>query len=122
MTTRLLPPEEWHRLAGTEVETVAPELDPVDTRVIVVEDHGEIVGTWVLLRVVHAECLWIAPSHRGKASVLGRLLAGMRSLAQAWGVRSVVTASLTDEVTGMIMKRGGVPLPGQAFALPVGVD
>jgi hypothetical protein len=121
VTTRLLPPEEWHRLAGTEAEGIVPALDPVDARVLVVEDQGAIVGTWVLMRIVHAECVWIAPSHRGKASVAGRLLAGMRSLARIWGSQTVWTCALTDDVAGMVTKLGGVTLPGRHFALPVGV-
>ncbi len=119
MITRILPPAEWHRLVGTEAESIVPGLDPVDTRVLVVEADGEIVGTWVLLRMVHAECVWIAPAHRKRASVAVRLLTGMGDLARAWGVRSVWTGALTPDVMALIDRIGGVPIPGQHYAIPV---
>jgi hypothetical protein len=120
MTTRILPPDEWHKLQGTEAEPIVPGLDPVDTRVLVVEQDGEIIGSWVMLRMVHVECVWIAPAHRGKAGVLARLLSGMTSLAKAWRTRSVITGSIDPRVSRMIRRLGGLPLPGEHFALPVG--
>jgi hypothetical protein len=45
--TRLLPREEWARLAGTELETVYPVL-PQGSHVIVIEDDGRIVGCWAV--------------------------------------------------------------------------
>lgn len=119
MTSRVLPPEEWHRLAGTEVEPIVPGLDPAQTAVIVVEDAGAIVGTWVLLRMAHVECFWIAPERRGKAGVAARLLRSMRSLAQTWGVPCPITGSVTPEMSDMIRRLGGIPLPGEHFALPM---
>lgn len=120
MTTRMLPPEEWDRLTGTEVESIVPGLVPEHTQVIVVEQDGAIVGTWVLLRLVHVECLWIAPAHRRKASVAGRLLRAIVEAAQRWGTRSVWTGSLSPEVTSMIQRLGGIAIPGEHFAIPVG--
>ena len=120
MITRILPPSEWHRLVGTEAESIVPGLQPDDTRVLVVEQNGQIVGTWTLLRFVHVECIWIDPQHRRKAGVAVRLLRGMVDLARAWGARSVLTASVTPEVTTMIQRLGGLPIPGEHFAIPVG--
>lgn len=119
MITRLLPPEEWPRLAGTELETVWPVLDPIASHVVVVEDAGEIVGCWALFRQVHVEGLWIAPAHRGKSSVGRRLLATMRSTARAMGARSVATAACRDSVVGMLHKLNAIALPGVHYALPV---
>jgi len=61
MNDRILPPEEWSRLNGTEAESVWPMLNPGSARVLVVEEGAEIVATWTFLTVLHAECLWIAP-------------------------------------------------------------
>ena len=120
MTSRILPPEEWHRLTGTEVESIVPGLDPAYTAVLVVEDAGRIVGTWVLMRMAHLECLWIAPDRRGKIGVAAKLLRSMRTVAAAWGVTCPITASVTPEVSAMIRHFGGLPLPGEHFALPLG--
>lgn len=120
MTSRVLPPDEWHRLAGTEVESIVPGLDPAQTAVLVVEDDGSIVGTWVLLRMAHVECFWIAPDRRGKSGVFRHLLRHMRAIAHSWGVPCPITGAVTPEVSEMIRRLGGIPLPGEHFALPMG--
>lgn len=121
MTSRVLPQSEWHRLVGTEVETIVPGLNPEKCAVLVVEDErGDIVGTWVALRMEHVECFWIAPRHRGKAGVAGRLLREMRNLLAAWNAPCPLTASITPEMTEMITRLGGIKLPGEHFALPMG--
>jgi isopentenyldiphosphate isomerase len=117
----VLPPEEWPRLAGTEAEMLWPYFNPDNTRVIVVEDDGVIVGTWTLLTVIHAECLWIAPSHRGIFGVTKRLLAMMRRITEEWKASAVWTGSLSPHVTDLIKRLGGVPAPFESFILPVQV-
>ena len=78
-TTRLLPPDEWDKLKGTELETLAPYLNPEHTRIIVVENEvGQIVGCWSLLQFTHAEGLWIAPEHRNGSGVFRRLIIQLR--------------------------------------------
>lgn len=119
MNSRILPPEEWPRLAGTEAEAVWPTLDPEHARVVVVEDEGEIVATWTVMRIVHVECLWVKPSHRGVFGVTKRLLRGMRDAASAWGARNVVTGSASAHVTDLIRRFGGMPMPCESFVLPV---
>lgn len=119
LTSRVLPAAEWGRLAGTEVESIVPGLTPEHTAVLVVEQDGEIVGTWVLLRMAHVECFWVAPAHRGKAGVAARLLRSMRGLLGEWGVRAPITGSVSPDVTSMIERLGGIRLPGEHFALPL---
>lgn len=119
MIARVLPPEEWPRLVGTEAETAWPHFDPENTRVLVVEDGGEIVATWTVMRVVHVECLWAKPSHRGMFGVAKRLLKAMRETASAWGARNVVTGSVSPHVTDLIRRFGGMPMPCESFVLPV---
>ena len=97
---------------------VWPHYDPLDAQVLVVEDEGKIVGTWTLMRVVHAECMWIAPEHRGTFGVAKRLLRGMHKIASEWQARSVITGSVEPHVTDLIMRLGGAPMPGAAFVLP----
>lgn len=119
MNARILPPEEWPLLQGTEAEALWPTLNPQTTRILVVEDAGKIVATWAFLRVVHAECLWVAPSHRGVFAVARRLLRGMREIAGMWGTDRVVTGSVSPSVTDLIEKVGGVPVPCESYVLPV---
>lgn len=118
MTTRILPPEEWPHLAGTDAAALWPHLDPTRTRVLVVEDGEEIVGTWVFMAVVHAECVWVKPSHRGRVSVIGRLLQGLRDIGAAWGVDRVVTGATSPVVEDIIARLGGAAIPGHAYVLP----
>lgn len=123
MTTRVLPKEEWHRLHGTEAETVWPHLLPDSTEVIVIEDDAQqIVACWVAMRVTHAECLWIAPSHRGRFDVMRRLLSAMRSRVRAWGGTTFVTAALDDRVRGLIERVGGTRLNAEFFVMPAQLD
>ena len=119
MTSRLLPRDEWLRLEGTELERVWPYL-PTGARVLVVEDAGVIVGCWSFFPLIHAEGLWIAPSHRASPAVGRRLLTGMRRHAAAMGARAINTAAQTDAVAAMLERAGAVELVARHFALRVG--
>lgn len=118
MTSRLLPPVEWAKLDGTEAGPAWRWL-PASARVFVVEDDEVIVGCWVLVPILHAECLYIAPAHRRKVSVGRRLLAGMRRLVTSEGAASVVTSALSAEVREMIQHIGGEELPGRHYVVPM---
>jgi N-acetylglutamate synthase-like GNAT family acetyltransferase len=92
---------------------------PGQAEIVVVEHHGTIVGCWALVKIVHAECVWIDPAYRGSPTVAGRLLAGMRRVARAMGATRVVTAALTPEVERLLVKLKADALPGRHFVLPV---
>jgi hypothetical protein len=120
MTTRILPREEYGRLAGTEAESVWPHLDPKQARVIVVEDEGMIVGVWIAMRVLHAECLYIAPDYR-KRSVVGRhLLKAMRHEADIAETGGVWTAANSAEIRLLLNRLGAKPVPGEHYIMPMG--
>lgn len=106
LTTRILPPAEWSKLAGTEAEQVWPLLDPKRARIIAVEDGDRVVGCWVTYLMVHAECLWIADDHRGKSSVGRRLLRALRNVVRGWGADRAWTSAITDDVRGMLATIG----------------
>jgi len=118
MTTRLLPREEWPRLAGTELETVWPHL-PESARVIVVEDGDQIVGCWAVFSVVHVEGVWIAPEYRTRGSVARRLLMEMRRQARAMGASAVMTGATSDDVRGLITRLHGQAVPGEQYVIPL---
>lgn len=119
MTTRILPPDEWPRLVGTEAEQLWPLLDPSTARVVVVEHDGAIVGCHVLMQVVYAECLWVHPDHRGKSSVARRLWSGVQETARGLGVHAVATHAIDDTVRGLLAHVGAVRVPGDAYMVPV---
>ena len=119
MTSRILPPDEWEKLAGTEAEALWPHLDPDNSRVLVVEDGDRIVATWTALRVVHLECVWIDPEYRGAFGVVKRLLRGVREIAKGWGARTVVTSAMTDQVRALAKSLHGTPLPGEHYVMPM---
>lgn len=117
LTTRVLPPAEWPRLSGTELEAVWPHLHPNTGTVLVVEDDGQIVGTWALMYVRHAEGCWVSPDHRGKTGVARRLLLGMRELA---GDGPLFTAAMSDDVREMLGRLHAQKLPGDHYVLNLG--
>ncbi len=119
MTTRMLPIEEWSKLIGTEAETVWPLLDPARASVLVVEDEGAIVGTWIFMTVLHAECLWIAPSHRRKASVGRRLWQGLKRYVRQEGIPVVATAAASDEIRALLEHAGAEKVPGDHYSMRI---
>lgn len=119
MESRILPVAEWSRLTGTELGIHWRLLNPEAVQVIVVEDEsGAIIGTWALMSFVHAEGFWIAPEHRGKSSVLRRLWAELVKTAKARGLQSVVTSSVSDDVTRLLESRNAMPMP-TSYVLPM---
>lgn len=118
MTTRLLPAAEWGRVADATGDPRWTALDPARTDVLVVEHEGAIVGVLALLTALHAECLWIAPAHRGKARVFGHLKTGLWQEAAVRGAPTVLAAALGEPMTGILTKLGA-PLPGTHFVLPM---
>jgi N-acetylglutamate synthase-like GNAT family acetyltransferase len=59
-----------------------------DAHVIVVEDDGRLVGCVSLVRMWHAEGIWITPALRTKGTVLRRLLDAMKTTAKDLDARS----------------------------------
>lgn len=119
LALRVLPPEEWPKLAGLEIAALLPWLVPEDTRVLVVEDNDAIVGVWAATRVVHLEGVWIDPAYRRQVPVVRRLLRGAWSVAKAWGAKACWTGAQTDEVRALIQKLHGQELAMTAYVVPV---
>lgn len=125
MTTRVLPKEEWPRLAETEAGAFWDRL-PEMSQVMVVEDStGTIVGSWILVPIWHAEGLWIAPAHRKQASVARRLWTSLWRRCRELGIAAVVTAAAEHdaEVQGLLEKVSASPIEGKAYVMktPSGV-
>lgn len=119
MTSRILPSEEWPRLAGTELESVWPVVDPKRVQILVVEDGDQIIACWGVFPTVHLEGVWVHPDHRKRSGVARRLLRSMRKLLTG-SVDPVITGSVSPEVDQLIAHLGGIALPGTQYVLPKG--
>lgn len=122
LTTRLLPPAEWSRLAETgQFGAVWSQLDPrpSHTTMIAVEEAGRIVGTWGLFSMLHVEGLWCDPAARGVA-VNRRLLLEMRAQIKAAGASCVLTCAADGDtaIRQLLHTAGGTKLP-ETFVLPL---
>lgn len=119
MTARVLPFAEWARLAGTDLDPLWSALDPREARIVVVEQDGAIVGHHVLLRVLHAECLWIHPAHRGRSSVARRLWSAVQAEVTAAGAAGVITTAVDDPVRELLGHVGATRIPGDHYFVPI---
>lgn len=116
LVTRVLPPEEWHRLAGSAFDDVIRLVSPDDVRIVVVEDEGRIVGHWAAWRMTHLEGAWVDPAYQKRASVARRLRAATMTEARHWGSEWAMTAACTDDVRRLITKHlKGVAVPGDLY-------
>lgn len=111
---RVLPPEEWPRLAALPFAE-RYGIPPVGSAIIVVaeNDAGEIVGLWSALHTVHLEGLWIDPEYRRTTRTAAQLLRGMKeALAADHIVHSFTMVEYNNpEVLVLALKAGFVRLP-----------
>lgn len=116
-TTRILPPDEWDKLKGTEAGSVYQFFDTNLTNVMVIEKDDEIIASWCLMPYYHAECVWITEEHRGNPTVARRLVAGMKKMADEIGIHAVITTSTDKKVTELIEHFDAEKLPGEHFVI-----
>jgi len=110
MIERELPPAEWWRLAGTDLGAITPHLSPV-ARIAIVESGDGVIGCWGLVPMWHAEGVWIAPDHRGRAAVARRLWRHTRAMSLGLGLPTVITGAGTPSVQALLERHGATPLP-----------
>jgi len=97
MTTRVLPAEEWSRLDGTLLDPAYHALNPATTRVIVVEQDGQILACTALFLATHLEGTWVNPQVRRQAAVGRALLAALRDQLVTEHVGEVLMMARTPE-------------------------
>lgn len=118
MTTRCLPPSEWSRLDPAKMKLPAIEVASVDGNVIVVEDHGEIIGCWSVMTCVHVEGLWIDPRYRKKVAVARRLWNAMREIVKTRGAKGALMCVVTDDNCQRLQSQfHGTEVLGKHFAV-----
>ena len=120
MKARTLPSEEWHRLAGTDLEAVLPHVRPSDIEIVAVEDGERIVAMWAVMRVVHLEGLWIDPEYRGRVGVARRLYMATMEAARRWTSGWAMTGAASDDVRAMLAKAGALKVPMDIYIMPIG--
>lgn len=112
---RLLPPQEWGRLADPALAGLVPG----SATIIVVEVDGQIVAHWAAMQVVHVEGLWMDPDYAGHAGVGRALLSAMVEQLRALQVREALTQAGTPEVEALCEKAGGQRVPGTTWVIPI---
>ena len=115
MTTRVLPPEEWH-LVPVDAEMPAG-MDPARNQIVVTERDGVMTGCLVLMQVLHAECLWIAPAYRGRVSVFRRLREALYRYARDKRYPTVLMSALGAPMSEIVTGLGADRLPGDHYVL-----
>jgi hypothetical protein len=119
LVTRELPPNEWCRLAGTDLRDVWQKLSPESARIVVVEDAGQIVGHCTVLSWVHLEGLGIAPTHRRTGLVWRRLMRAVADIGREVGVGAMVAGTDSDAMTDYLRRLGGTALPATFYVMPM---
>lgn len=112
MTTRVLPVEEWPRLAATLAAPAWRDLDPQFAEVIVVERDGAIVGQVILLQVMHAECC----ENTGGPGVMRLLWECLQARVALAGGKAVWGAAVETPMR-RLLERHGTAVPGDHFIL-----
>lgn len=127
MRSRILPREEWGRLADGPVSEAGllellSQIDPTDAEVRVVEDEaGQIVGCVSLVRLTHLEGAWIDPRHRGNAGIGRRLLRQAQEAARSrtgW----VLASTMSGCIQRLLERLGAVSLPVNKWARGYAVE
>jgi len=121
MNVRILKPEEWVRLKGSEIPDLMPFVAPQNVAVIVAEDeHGEIIGTVMALQVTHLEGFWIDPKHRGgiiPRALLRQAYAMARMRGECWMLGGA--ADDDERMDDIMLRLKGRALPVKFYTLPV---
>lgn len=116
MNARILPREEWSKLAVTGLHSLLPDFREEDCKPIVIEENGEIVGTITVLRTVHLESIWIRPGSR--AGVTRSLIREAIKEARKWG-RIALAQSCRENVISILRRMKTRRLDVETYILPL---
>jgi len=117
VTGRLLPPDEWDRIAHIEPYASGGLPDPDHWRIVVAEDDGRVVGYCALFDTVHWDCWSVDPAYRGNPVVFKDLIEGGVQVMQEHGI-DLVHTTVPDgqpEVGGMLERFGFSRAPGTLY-------
>lgn len=117
VTRRILPPEEWFRVADREPFKTGGLPDPEHWRMVVVERGETIVGFCCLFDTVHWDCWYVDPDERGNPIVFGQLIAGGLGVMDEHGI-DLVHTTVPDgryDVEAMLEHFGFETAPGKLY-------
>lgn len=111
---RLLPHDEWNRLAEIGPFKDAQVLpDPLFASVIVLENEaGEIIGCWMTTPIMLLEGLWLREDQRGNRRSGRELLQGMLQFLQEYQVKTAITVIQEPEIEVIAKKTKFEAVPG----------
>jgi hypothetical protein len=103
LTYRELTPEEF-KLAPRDVP-YSELFTPENSRILAaINEQGEVVSTWTLFVVPHAEPFWIRPDYRHHPSIIKHMAREMIKLFKTLNFPYVYTIVLDDE-QGKVLTR-----------------
>jgi len=117
LTRRVLPPEEWDKVAGIPPFNTGGLPNPEYWRIVVVERDGQIVACCSLFDTVHWDMFWVAAESQGAAGVFRELLLGGAEVMLTYGIRQVHT-TVPDgrpELVAMLDRFGFERAPGALY-------
>lgn len=120
IVTRILEKSEYEeKLKGTELELVWPGFTDDDIA-WVVELDGKVIACWSLIRMYHVEGIWIDKAYRKGFLAMRNLFKKLYFICSDRKIKSVVTASVDEEVTSMLLnKLNATELPGRHFTFGI---
>jgi hypothetical protein len=104
-------------LAGLPILDPAPMLPSHRVRTVVVEEGERVVATMSVLTVPYLESAWLDRDHRN-AGVVRALVRGAWDVASADGTAWGFSASADENVSRVLTRLGGTPLPATFYMLP----
>ena len=120
MIARVLERREWGLIPPDHAPVLSAKLPAENSRVVVVEHEGQIVGGLSRIMIPHLEGLWISKAHRGNPVLAMALVEAAFAEVRKTGADWAWGASITPEVSDIIARVGGKELPVKSFIIPVG--
>jgi len=133
-TVRVIAPEEWDAkiakgelahyvgLDGAYRSAAGEVLNPQFTMLVVVEQDGVIIASWMALNTVHLEGVWVSPAHRGRTGIVAaKLLSGMIETLQRADIPAALTIAPSAGIATLLETAGFQAIPGTLFQLRVPV-
>lgn len=114
---RVLPPEDWSKVAHLEPFASGGLPNPENWRIVVVERDGAIVAMCSLFDAVHWDIFHVAEAERGNPVVFKELIEGGVSVMDAYDVRQVHTTVpfARPDLAEMLQRFGFEPAPGELY-------
>lgn len=114
---RVLPPDEWARVAEIEPFASGGLPDPEHWRIVVVERDDVIVAVCSLFDTVHWDLFWVADADRGNPVVFKELLEGGVGVMDDFAIAQVHTTIPLGrpDLAAMLERFGFKPAPGELY-------